>query len=63
MKIPSIGEVVELQINGTWQEDWLTQKRFDYMIAKEHHVESGVLYWGGIKQRYRDTDKWRIKGY
>ncbi len=61
LKIPSIGQVIELLVDGKWQEDWLTQKRFDYMIEKEHFVESGVLYWGGIEKRYAHGDKWRIK--
>ncbi len=61
MKIPNIGEVVELFIDGEWRIDWLTQKRFDYMVYSEPCVESGVLFWGGIKERFSLADKWRIK--
>ena len=61
--IPQIGEVIELFHNGEWQTDFLIMKRFDHMVDKVHYVESGVLFWGGIKERYEEVDRWREKQY
>ncbi len=61
MSIPQIGEVVSHFYDNTWHDDWMTMKRFDFMIDKVHYVEAGVLVWGNTKERFKNNDVWREK--